>query len=224
MAAPQREGIRPWRSARLRRRWRGPGFAQQPRGAAGIRYDQFSSLTVPGTLTRSRAPDRVLEGQEQEVGAGAGDEAEQRVAHLVVEGDGRPLRERLQAGQRRAAPSAPRRGATRTSRPASRCRGCRWWRARRPATSPGRGRRSVVLLPAQHPVAGDAEPVERGAHEVGDDAEVLGDDPGALREGGHHPLAVPDLGRLGRRGRRPAGRRRWDGSSSGRSPTTWSTR
>src|SRR5207247_9166359 len=33
-----------------------------------------------------------------------------------------------------------------------------------------------VALPAEHATAGDAEPRERRAHEIGDGAEILGDD------------------------------------------------
>ena len=48
-----------------------------------------------------------------------------------------------------------------------------------------------VALPAQHLQAGDADPGQRFPNEVGDDAEVFGDDAGAaLAEDGEHALAL----------------------------------
>src|SRR3954465_9999430 len=58
-----------------------------------------------------------------------------------------------------------------------------------------------VALPAQHLEAGDADPRQRLAHEVGDDAEVLGDDAGALlAEECEEPFALPRLRRFVARG------------------------
>ena len=63
-----------------------------------------------------------------------------------------------------------------------------------------------VPLPPKHAEAGDAEPRERRADEIGHRAEILGDDLDAgLAEDAEHPLAERDLRRLvGRREERLA--------------------
>ena len=70
-----------------------------------------------------------------------------------------------------------------TRRPAARCRACRTSRPRPRGYSDGsRNGCPVVVpvaLPAEHAKAGNAEPRQRGAHEIGHGAEILGDDFGA---------------------------------------------